>query len=411
MGRVLAAALLFMAAVSSSALIARPAEATPVRAAATHATPVFAYYYIWFDPSSWNRAKTDLPTLGKYSSDDPNVMRQHIVWAKSAGIDGFIVSWKHTATLDRRLAQLVDVAESEHFSLEVIYEGLDFNRSPQPVARVAADFRYFATTFGSRVPFRAFAKPLLIWSGTWMYSATDVAQVTQLVRPGIMVLASEKSVAGYERLAGSVDGDAYYWSSVNPDTNSGYLEKLVDLSNAIHNHGGIWIAPAAAGFDARQIGGKTIVDRQNGEVLQHELAAANASAPDALGVISWNEFSENSHIEPSKKYGTRYLQVLAYSLGHLSSLPADTSGTDSTDSSSPGSGFPTGLIILPVVAAFSLLTAIVVYKRTSRGSPSDAKLLKARSEPSRAEARERKQIAKARRQRRRRGVSSATRDA
>ncbi len=400
MGRLLVAALLLTAA-SSCAFIVRPAEATPLRAATAHSTPVFTYYYIWFDPSSWNRAKTDLPTLGKYSSDDPSVMRQHIVWAKSAGIDGFIVSWKHTATLDRRLALLVDIAASEHFSLEVIYEGLDFNKSPLPAVRVAGDFQYFATNFAPRAPFHAFPKPLLIWSGTWMYSATEVAQVTHLVRPGVMVLASEKSVAGYERIAGSVDGDAYYWSSVNPDTNSGYLEKLVDLSNAIHNHGGLWIAPAAAGFDASQIGGKTIVDRQDGEVLQHELAAANASAPDALGVISWNEFSENSHIEPSKKYGTRYLQVLGYSLGHLSSLPVATSGSDSTDSSSPGSGFPTGLIILPVVAAFSAVTAMVVYRRATRAGRRDAKSSRTRSKQSRTEAREVKHLAKERRQRRR----------
>jgi hypothetical protein len=235
-----------------------------------------------------------------------------------------------------------------------------------------------------------------------MYSAADIARVTQLVRPGIMVLASEKSVAGYDRLAESVDGDAYYWSSVNPDTNTGYLEKLVDLSNAIHDHDGLWIAPAAAGFDARQIGGKTIVDRQDGEVLQHELATANASAPDALGVISWNEFSENSHIEPSKKYGFRYLQVLAYSLGHLASLPADASGSDSTDSSSPGSGFPTGLIVLPVVAVFSLATAVVVYRRSSRIRRNDAKR-------SRSATREQKQLAKMRRRRRR--VTGAAPDA
>ncbi|HEX6034325.1 MAG TPA: hypothetical protein VFY83_07815, partial [Anaerolineales bacterium] len=46
----------------------------------THApretVPVLAYYYIWFDTESWNRAKTDYPLLGRYSSDDASVMRQ-----------------------------------------------------------------------------------------------------------------------------------------------------------------------------------------------------------------------------------------------------------------------------------------------------------------------------------------------
>ena len=30
---------------------------------------MFAYYYIWFNVSSWERAKSDYPTLGRYSSD------------------------------------------------------------------------------------------------------------------------------------------------------------------------------------------------------------------------------------------------------------------------------------------------------------------------------------------------------
>ena len=47
-------------------------------AAQSSPIPVLAYYYIWFDPGSWDRAKTDYPALGRYSSDEPAVMRTHI---------------------------------------------------------------------------------------------------------------------------------------------------------------------------------------------------------------------------------------------------------------------------------------------------------------------------------------------
>ena len=30
-----------------------------------------------------------------------------------------------------------------------------------------------------------------------------------------------------------------------------------------------------------------------------------------MGLISWNEFSENTHIEPSVRHGSRYLDVVA----------------------------------------------------------------------------------------------------
>ena len=122
----------------------RPAgRPTPAASAPTGALPLFAFYYIWFDPGSWDRAKIDYPQLGRYSSDDPRVMRQHIEWAKSAGIDGFIVSWKDTAINDRRLRLLMDVARQEDFKLALIYQGLDFDRNPLPVAQVAADFATF----------------------------------------------------------------------------------------------------------------------------------------------------------------------------------------------------------------------------------------------------------------------------
>jgi hypothetical protein len=83
------------------------------------------------------------------------------------------------------------------------------------------------------------------------------------------------------------------------------------MGQAIHANGGLWIAPAAPGFDARLVGGTTIVDRKEGETLQIQFNTAMQSSPDAIGLISWNEFSENSHIEPSENYGDHYLEVLA----------------------------------------------------------------------------------------------------
>ena len=277
----------------------------------TKSVPVLAYYYIWFDPQSWDRAKKDFPLLGRYSSDDADVMRQHIRWAKQAGIDGFIVSWKSTDKLDRRLNQLVKIADQENFKLAIIYEGLDYQRDPIPVNQVDADLNYFIDHYAGQKVFDIFQKPMVIWSGTWQYSPEEIQSVVQAKRGQLLVLASEKNVQGYQRLAKLVDGDAYYWSSVNPDTNSGHEEKLKAMAEAIHQNNGIWIAPAAPGYDSQLLGGSTVVDRKNGETLRQELQAALQSTPEAIGLISWNEFSENSYVEPSQKYGDQSLKVLA----------------------------------------------------------------------------------------------------
>ncbi|MEA2449208.1 MAG: hypothetical protein QOG63_1140 [Thermoleophilaceae bacterium] len=312
--------------------------------------PLFAYYYIWFQPSSWERAKTDYPTLGRYSSDEIAIMRKHIEAAKAAGIDGFTVSWKSTQTLNDRLEKLIEVAQQEHFKLAIIYQGLDFERRPQPIDQVQADLNLFEHRFAHREPFQGvWDKPLVIWSGTWRFSRDEIASVTTQHRDKLLMLASEKNVDGYARLRGLVDGNAYYWSSVNPDTYPDYPGKLKEMSDTVHADGGLWIAPAAPGFDGRQLGGKTVVDRKDGDTLRTEMDAAANSSPDAIGLISWNEFSENSHVEPSQNYGTRYLDVLA----DIRGAPGPSS-TD-FDSSEPGttgsqSGIPLliGLVLLIV---------------------------------------------------------------
>ena len=297
-------------------------RSTPKRAASPQGTqapgsdpiPVLAYYYIWYDTTSWDRAKVDVPALGDYSSDDISVMRKHIQEAKAAGINGFIVSWKSTEVLNSRLEKLAEVAQQENFKLVIIYQGLDFNRNPLPVSQVANDLDYFIEQFASLPAFQLYPKPLVIWSGTWKFSTQEIEQVTKGRRDKLLLLASERTLQGYTRLANLVDGNAYYWSSVNPATYPGYQDKLNQMGQLVHENKGLWIAPAAPGFDARLIGGTTIVDRNSGDTFRTEINTAMASSPDALGIISWNEFSENSYIEPSQKYGTQYLDILSQTL-------------------------------------------------------------------------------------------------
>jgi hypothetical protein len=318
--------LVVVALVLSACLPARNAA----QGLASNPIPVLAYYYIWFDTPSWERAKTDYPLLGRYSSSNMDVMRQHIQWAKEAGITGFIVSWKSTDRLNERLEKLIQVAHEENFKLAIIYQGLDFQRDPLPVEQVDADLSYFIEHYSEEQAFYLYDRPLVIWSGTWKFTREEVESVVIGKREHILILASERNLDGYKRLADLVDGDAYYWSSVNPETFPGYPEKLDAMSEAIHARGGLWIAPAAPGFDARMIGGTTVVERKDGETLQVQFNTAMQSAPDAIGLISWNEFSENSHIEPSEQYDDRYLRVIA----NMQNAPAPV--VIHFDSSEPG---------------------------------------------------------------------------
>jgi hypothetical protein len=343
-------AVLFVAATA--------AVVVPRSADARRPIPLLAYYYIWFNATSWQRAKIDYPLLGAYSSDEERTMRQHVRWAKQAGIDGFIVSWKSTPVLNRRLAKLVAVADAQRFKLAVIYQGLDFHRQPLPARRVARDLVFFENRFARDPAFRIFSRPLLIWSGTWKFSPSEVRRVARLVRPSLLVLASQRRRDDYLALADAVDGDAYYWASVDPRTTPGYAEKLQEMGAAVHAHGGLWIAPAAPGFDARALGGTSVVRRRDGETLRDEMATALRSSPDAIGLISWNEFSENTYVEPSKRYGDKYLQVLA----DLQHAPGPRLvDFDSDESATTGFGYALWFVV--GAGAFVALGAGVTVRR------------------------------------------------
>ena len=316
--------------------------------------PVLAYYYIWFNPTSWNRAKSDYPLVGRYSSDDVAVMREQVALAKRSGLTGFIVSWKDTPVLNRRLAALGKVAAAADFKLGIVFEGRDFHGNPLPITEVRRSFRYLATHYAADPVFHMFGKPLVMWSGTWAYRRNQLTSVTGAYGSHLMILASEKQVAAYESVAGLFQGNSYYWSSVDPQHTPGYAKKLDEFSAAVHQRGGLWIAPAAPGFDAQLVGGTRYIARRGGQTLRLEMNAAMDSSPDAIGLISWNEYSENSEVEPSRAHGADALNVIA-SIEHAK-VPAIAD----FNSSGP-SGFHAG------PSQFTILGALVVLVAGSIG--------------------------------------------
>jgi len=308
----MAGALLLPATVTATATAT--ADGTAAGTALGNASPpVLAYYYMWFNAASWTRAKNDLPSLGPYASTDPTVIAQHVTWARAAGVNAFIASWKNTPALDSALAELVAECRRQGLKLVLIYEGLDVNRNPIPVSTVGADMAWFLDHYGSDPVFDLYGKPAVIWSGSWRFTDAQISGVrSQIGAPDrVLLLGSEKDAASYQARAGMFDGDAYYWSSADPLATPGYQRRLDDLAATVHAGHGLWLAPASVGFDGLLNGGTTVVDRRNGATLTAAWNDAMSTSPDGIAVISWNEFTEASYVEPSVNYGLRYLQVLA----------------------------------------------------------------------------------------------------
>jgi hypothetical protein len=297
-----------------------------VRATSTGSTPVFAYYYIWYSEASWSRGKSDLPLLGQYNSADRQVIAQHIAWAKESGIDGFIVSWKHDPRLDGPLQTLVSEADHQDFKLILLYEGLNFSRNPIGAQKVGDDLQWFMARYAHDPAFTEFGAPIIVWSGTWKYTNAEVQSVRARIGAPqrARLLGSEKSAADYQARVSLLDGDAYYWSSADPGATPGYRARLDAVGTAVTSDHGFWIAPVTPGFDARLVGGSSVVQRRDGATYRASWAAAAAENPSVLGIISWNEYSENSQIEPSQSFGSLYLDVTRELTGASTSSPDTT---------------------------------------------------------------------------------------
>jgi hypothetical protein len=342
---------------------------------------VFAYYYIWYATTSWRRAKTDLPRLGTYDSRDRAVIAQQLAWARDAGIDGLIVSWKHEQRLDDALKVLVDEASKVGMKLILLYQGLDFDRLPLDPKVVAADLTWFLDTYGASASFDVFGLPTIVWSGTWGYKDSQLALVRNAVGAPerALLLGSERSADAYAARAQFFDGDAYYWSSPDPLSTPRYQRRLDELAAAVRGDAGRWIAPAAPGFDARLVGGTSIVPRRDGATYRAAWEGALGTNPDVLGIISWNEFSENSQIEPSQTYGTAYLDITTQLVAGLPSTGAPSPGaTDPTPSRAPAGSAPPVQVfpdpparidqtnIWGALTAIAIVIALFVVGRTLR---------------------------------------------
>ena len=104
------------------------------------------------------------------------------------------------------------------------------------------------------------------------------------------------------------------------------------------------------------VGGERSIPRHDGQTLRTEYAAATRSSPNMLGLISWNEFSENSHVEPSKHYGYQSLDVLRQLHGTPAPNPASPASLPAPALSPWPNVLRLSAFALALVAAVALLS-------------------------------------------------------
>jgi hypothetical protein len=197
---------------------------------------------------------------------------------------------------------------------------ISFKSSSKPsVTAIANDLAYLVRQYGndSAYDHTYSSRPVLLWTGSRKYSLADVATISSRFRSSFFIVGDETQSTWSDGRSAYLDGDSYYWSSQNPYSNPHSFDQLRQLANEVRSSGAgsgsgkRWFSPIAPGFDRGLLtGSTTCVPRRNGQTLRRLFDGNAATHPDAYVLISWNEIAEGTYVQPLRRWGTRYLDVL-----------------------------------------------------------------------------------------------------
>ncbi|MEM1949831.1 MAG: glycoside hydrolase family 99-like domain-containing protein [Candidatus Caldarchaeum sp.] len=309
---------------------------------------VCAFYYPWygnpFGPSRmlshWSNIAADsiassahYPLLGPYDSYDERVIETHILMAKAAGIDCFIVSWWGPGSFeDSALRHIINVSERVGFNITIYYESF---REWQPLTRhedVVYELSYLVKKYASSSSFlKAGSKPVL-----FIYNVDGHGRGVEFwlkVRQNLERLVGRVYIIGDLRsqfYLSVFDGFHTYNElnlTVMKDTFNFYKQQMrlglagIDLNQAtslVILRGNPTIQEKILGFtvtpgyDDRKVRKPgSYLDRKEGDTYKSYWNSALEANPDIILVTSWNEWHEGTEVEPSREYGFSYIQLTA----------------------------------------------------------------------------------------------------
>jgi hypothetical protein len=267
-----------------------------------------ALYYPWYSLDNWsNPVLKDHPAT-PYASNDPAAIGRQMDQAKSAGINAFTVSWiGPDSSSDKNFKIMLTEAKKKNFFLGFFLEttGGDL---PNNTQRAVDWLSYIASQYSSdpnvlKVAGRPVVTPWLtnlITPATWASIRAAVREKGQDVW-----LMSDKQETEYIDV---MDGVRYSGGIAGLGEKIRYYSVLAD--NPAPK---LWIGTVMPGFDERNLSDRgpnpRFIDRNNGAYFTGELDAVFKNSPQWVLVDTWNEWYENTYIEPSVNVGDQYLQI------------------------------------------------------------------------------------------------------
>jgi Glycosyl hydrolase family 99 len=292
-----------------AAASALPAHSAPNRL-------VLAFYYPWYDQNTWNDPAVPDHPPDRYRSTDEGVMARQIDQARGANIDAFVSAWYGPQVANNQtetnLRSLLWLSQPRSFAVGALVEvaGPFFHSSDD----VRGALAYLLATHATRPSYlRWNGKPVIFF---WAPGS--------LRRP-----AGQSAAAAWQAIRAQVDPDhTSLWIADGFDMglmsvfDGGYLYNIAwaddpgaparQWAARVRAAGRLWVGTVMPGWDDTRIlerAGRYRRDRQGGGWYAASWTGAASANPEMVAITSWNEFIENTYIEPSAQFGSQYLDL------------------------------------------------------------------------------------------------------
>lgn len=316
----------------------------PVAVTKTNSTKVYMHYMPWFETNQSNNGQwgyhwtmgnrnpnTVLPNgnrdiaahyyplIGPYHSGDPDVIENHLLLMKYAGVDGVLINWYGTFNLNdyainlENSEQIIDMLDEVGLEYALVYEDRFLNDivtaglAPTAASAARSDVNYMKSNYFTDENYiQVNGKPLLLNFGPITLSTPQqwtIAFSTLSTPPAFFTLWNESAEAGT-----NATGEFAWVYQSNAALSNFYSTRMPQLQMAI---GGAY--PGFKDFYEEGGAGTVIgweIPHNNGATLDETLTLAQNAGVDYLQLITWNDFGEGTMIEPTQEFGYQFVNKI-----------------------------------------------------------------------------------------------------
>ena len=274
---------------------------------------VLAFYYAWYDQKTWTSGKVPDVPAQPYVSASREAISRHVDQAKGAGIDAFVLNWWGQGNqTEKNLKTLLGVAAEKGFRVAVDF---DIN-SPfmKGTGSYADNLRHLHNVHMSHGAYLRYeGRPVLFFYNVSRLPVSTWRSLRDQVDPGRRALwIAEGTDLAYQSV---FDGHHLYsitWPNrIAPARTLSSWGDRVRKYNRQQGTAKLWVATVMPGYDDRKVrpGSGFARSRDGGDYYRQCWQAAIASKPNWIIINSFNEWPEGTYIEPSRAYGSLYLDL------------------------------------------------------------------------------------------------------